>query len=406
MFKENFLIFETLSGAPSGSGSLPPAVDGLSSAPGETVGLSDKLNTTSDPLNKEMLQPLTKEEAEKAQNGSVVSLLKEERKSRGMLKKFYTAENAEETKVNKNQTLDVNFRNNNNAEWNIGAGDMLPVNVREVTIKSKDGTTIKGFRAPSSENPTPRRVGYYTAEGTYIPVFTGDKIIVDKVATKEEMDELNKKMKELIGANETYKGASDADGVEEIVHQQYISQMEQDEVAAKEVMEALRAEGYKVPESTGNKQKDFINALTPVAKKTADKYDGKIPWEAMVLQAGLESGWRLNAQTLFGIKGPGFSASTREVFNGKSTTIVDSFRDFGGNTLGERLVNSCVGYCDFITKNGRYQPAINAYKNGGTPANYIEEVAKAGYATDPNYCAVLKKIADQYGVDINRRATA
>ena len=61
-----------------------------------------------------------------------------------------------------------------------------------------------------------------------------------------------------------------------------------------------------------------------------------------IAQAALESGWNLNAKTLFGIKGKGFTATTSEYYDGHYVQIQDSFRSY------PNAASAVVGYYDFI----------------------------------------------------------
>ena len=163
-------------------------------------------------------------------------------------------------------------------------------------------------------------------------------------------------------------------------------------------------------ESIENREKTFMDTVTPIAKRIAEKFGNAIPWEALVLQAGLESGFKLNARTLFGIKATrgelANSLQTFEFRNGRKIKIRAAFRDFGGQTLEERVVNACIGYCNFIIEKPRYKKALEIYRNGGTPADYLREIARAGYATGPQYFRALTRIASTHSVDINRRNVA
>ena len=49
-------------------------------------------------------------------------------------------------------------------------------------------------------------------------------------------------------------------------------------------------------------------------------------------------------------------------------------------------------YIDFIMSNPRYQ---NAARRSFDPDSYFEEIARAGYATDPDYAGKLKNISRQ-----------
>jgi len=53
---------------------------------------------------------------------------------------------------------------------------------------------------------------------------------------------------------------------------------------------------------------------------------------------------------------------------------------------------SVQDYVSFIQNNGRYQQALN---NTDTGEAYVNELQRAGYATDPRYAEKIKAIADQ-----------
>ncbi len=369
------------------SGAINPRFEKPETGPPKTRGI----------MNMDSIADLSKENLEIATTHSTSKLMEREMKTPGTLRTYYTKENTGKQKG----IITVGFRGNTNAEKNIGAGDMLPSNVREVVItKAKEGK-ITGYRAPSAENPFPPRVGYYTSPsgGAYIPVFTGDTIEKTKIATKDEMKTIDVAIAKAAKNNPALQGMSLAK-LEKQLFTQRIEDLKQEEVMLEELHEELRKAGYEVPAKTGNKQKDFINALTPIAKAAGKKFN--LPWEAIVAQGALESGYKINAKTLFGIKGSGNTMSTREFVNGKYITINDSFKDFGGKSLKDQIVNSVAGYCSFILKNGRYSPAVQAYRNGGTPRDYMAGIAKAGYATDPRYAQSLMGVAQRWGMNIDK----
>jgi len=92
----------------------------------------------------------------------------------------------------------------------------------------------------------------------------------------------------------------------------------------------------------------------------------------------------------FGIKkGTGWTGrvvnlKTREVFDGKSTTIVDGFRVYETSEQGFRDRN------EFLKRNPRYSKA--GVFTAKTPEEQIDALARAGYATDPDYARKLKSI--------------
>lgn len=156
---------------------------------------------------------------------------------------------------------------------------------------------------------------------------------------------------------------------------------------------------------TGNAQSftdAYIQHAYDVSLKTG------VPWEIIMGQASLESGWGRSTLTtkyfnFFGIKASsntpesekapplpttecsgGNCSSTTAVFR-RYTSATDSFNDHA------RLMLT-----------SRYLPAMKFQKD---PQAYITAVWKAGYATDPDYAnkvmsrvgAVVKALGDRYG---------
>lgn len=122
-------------------------------------------------------------------------------------------------------------------------------------------------------------------------------------------------------------------------------------------------------------KEDFINTMLPYAQVAAERL-GTDPY-MIIAQAAHETGWGRHApnNNYFGIKGKGGTFTTTEYVNGKPVTITDSFRGY------KDMEDSVNGYADFILNNKRYADAI-----GLTDARkYIDTIAGAGYATDPEY---------------------
>lgn len=98
-----------------------------------------------------------------------------------MRKQFAPGEVAE------GQSIDVDF-GNDAAEWNIGAGDILPPTVQQITVDIK--YPDKRTETRSGTRKTSPRPGYYDAKG-YIPIFTGSQITVDKVIPESEVQQVD-----------------------------------------------------------------------------------------------------------------------------------------------------------------------------------------------------------------------
>lgn len=132
----------------------------------------------------------------------------------------------------------------------------------------------------------------------------------------------------------------------------------------------------------------FIATLAPIAR---NEYLSRSKWvlpSVCIAQAALESGWNLNAKTLFGIKGSGFKATTSEYYNGHYAQITASFKSY------PTVASAVVGYFDLITKNPRYAKAVNNRDYEAT----IKAIKDGGYATDPSYVSKIVSIINQYGL--------
>lgn len=133
------------------------------------------------------------------------------------------------------------------------------------------------------------------------------------------------------------------------------------------------------------KSKDeFIKTMTPAFENAlkAKGLDTKYA-KYLVAQSALESNWGKSQSGKFnfgGIKGKGTIRKTREVINGKSIHVNDSFRDF-------KDINDYANYHVSLLNNKRYQ----AFSGG----DFIDRVVKGGYATDPNYKRALSNVYNQ-----------
>ena len=134
---------------------------------------------------------------------------------------------------------------------------------------------------------------------------------------------------------------------------------------------------------------------------------------AILAQGALESGWGEVApdNMIFGVKDtdgvngneqliitteysskatlkfPQIIAITPVVMNGRKMfkyKIKDWFRKY------DTPKESFVDHANFFIKNKRYAAALLVKDD---PYKFIDEIAKAGYATDPNYAKSLKSIA-------------
>jgi len=134
---------------------------------------------------------------------------------------------------------------------------------------------------------------------------------------------------------------------------------------------------------------EFVEHILPYAEAAADKL-GVSPL-LLVSQAALETGWGKavirdndgnSSFNLFNIKadkrwnGDRVSKSTLEYDNGMAKYEKAFFRAY------DSYADSFDDYVDFLRTNSRYDFAL---QQQGNDSLFIENIHKAGYATDPNY---------------------
>lgn len=157
--------------------------------------------------------------------------------------------------------------------------------------------------------------------------------------------------------------------------------------------------------------KDFVNTYLPYAKETEQKTG--ISAIAILAQAAVESGWGTAApgNMFFGVKvAPGATPANEQllttteysrradlkfpvvlsvtpvVMNGVKMfkyKVKDYFRKYA--TPEE----SFTDHASFFLNNSRYTAALAVKQD---PVAFINAIAKAGYATDPNYAKTLDTV--------------
>ena len=131
----------------------------------------------------------------------------------------------------------------------------------------------------------------------------------------------------------------------------------------------------------------FFNNLAPIVVNEYIRRHGeyRLYPSTVLAMAALESGYNLNAETLFGIKGEGQVLDTTEYIDGKYVNVKDSFK------LYPSISASVQGLYDLMQIE-RYHPACEC-------AEWEEEcrqIQKCGYATDPEYSDKLISIINSY----------
>lgn len=142
--------------------------------------------------------------------------------------------------------------------------------------------------------------------------------------------------------------------------------------------------------------KDFINSMWQYAKKAASKI-GVSP-SVIVAQSALETGWGKHiikdkngdsSFNLFNVKahrdwdGEKAAQSTLEFEQGVAVRKVEPFRVYNNFT---EAFDDFVG---FLKSNSRYKPALESAQDS---EQFLHNLQKAGYATDPKYAEKIISI--------------
>lgn len=135
---------------------------------------------------------------------------------------------------------------------------------------------------------------------------------------------------------------------------------------------------------------NFINTIGVLARNEYLSRDRWVLPSVCIAQAALESGWNLEASTLFGIKGEGFTATTSEYYNDHYVEIQDSFRSY------PNVASAVVGYYDFITETPRYAGVVNNADYKDAVDKLIHTTDGAAYATSPTYIDNIILIIEQF----------
>lgn len=143
----------------------------------------------------------------------------------------------------------------------------------------------------------------------------------------------------------------------------------------------------------------FVATMLPLAKEAAARI-GVDP-VMLVAQAALETGWGKSimrqgdgssSHNLFGIKAMGSwkgaeaRAITSEFRDGKMVKETADFRSY------DSYADSFHDLVSLLQNNNRYKEVVNSADN---PEQFVKELQKAGYATDPDYASKISQIAKQ-----------
>lgn len=172
------------------------------------------------------------------------------------------------------------------------------------------------------------------------------------------------------------------------------------QVVAKPVAESEYA-ANELPDEFASPQ-EFVSYLLPIAERVAA--DSGVNPRLMVAQAALETGWGKHmikdgdgqpSFNLFGIKadqrwaGEAVNITTSEFREGIKMQERADFRAYSG------YESSFRDYVSFLQANPRYKEVLAVADN---PSLFAQKLQSAGYATDPEYAAKIRRImnGDQF----------
>jgi flagellar protein FlgJ len=171
--------------------------------------------------------------------------------------------------------------------------------------------------------------------------------------------------------------------------------------------DATPAVGSSTPQTSAadpslhDDQRSFVTRMLDHAA-AAQQATG-IPAVFVIAQAALESGWGKReirnssgspTYNLFGVKaGSGWQGKTVDVVtteyeNGVGRKVVEKFRAYGSYAEAFR------DWAQLIGGNKRYADVVESGRAGGNAAGFANGLARAGYATDPDYGAKLVRVID------------
>ncbi|MGF1738427.1 flagellar assembly peptidoglycan hydrolase FlgJ [Photobacterium satsumensis] len=190
--------------------------------------------------------------------------------------------------------------------------------------------------------------------------------------------------------NEAVQPAMSEDEITQIANKA-ISQRNVANSAPVSAMEAPMPESFDSPQA-------FVSHMAPYARRTANVL-GVDP-AVLIAQAALETGWGKkvisnaagNSNNLFNIKadpswkGDKMATQTLEYHQGIAVQERAAFRSY------DSFDESFNDYARFLKQNPRYSVAL---ENTQDPKAFINEIHKAGYATDPSYSEKVMRVFDQ-----------
>lgn len=141
---------------------------------------------------------------------------------------------------------------------------------------------------------------------------------------------------------------------------------------------------------------NFVNTLAPIVcnewVKRRRSGQKTISPAVVIAQGGKESGWNLNAATLFGIKGSDVTLDTSEYINGEYVHIKDGFASYPD------IAGAVQGYYNLMQWDN-YNDATSANTVEGELEGLTNDIGLK-YATAPDYYETTLAIINDFGLRV------
>ncbi len=143
---------------------------------------------------------------------------------------------------------------------------------------------------------------------------------------------------------------------------------------------------------------EFVNTLAPIVINEYIKRKAKnehcINPSVCLAQACVESGYNLNASTLFGIKGEGVTLDTQEYINGEYVNVQDTFATYPD------IAGAVQGYYDLMQWDNYYDATTPYALSWQEQIEGLTNDIGLPYATSPTYKDTVTSIILDYNLVI------
>lgn len=226
-----------------------------------------------------------------------------------------------------------------------------------------------------------------------------DQQLATELSSKGSMGLADLIVQQLSPNSKGYKPASILRGDAELTTDKMLGKIKPQQPAETKDVAGIESSKDEASSSLFDSPKAFVEGMWEHAKTAANKI-GLNP-EVMIAQAVLETGWGKHvikkqdgssSHNLFNIKsdtswtGERAQKQTLEFEQGLPVKKQANFRVY------DSIKESIDDFVDFLQQNPRYEKALEKTSNS---VSFLDELQKAGYATDPNYANKIKNVLER-----------